>query len=269
MRTTVQVISYVEKVVCDGCLSKDGTQTEATDTLNLGERSWDLCLEHSVRFSRYLVDALGAGLPSDALEAEPVESVPESVTVEPETDVQGDAPAVEETEEPTAEADLADYVSRIRDNRKARNGKPLDANSQAARAQWSKHRERLAALPEKERADYVKWCAAEGKDARLSASHVEFRGFMWSNFPHMARAYADAMRGTSQQQEQTAPAEPVTPDACHLSDRERNKAVRQWARENGFDVPARGRIPMAVSQAYRLAHESRESADAKESHTAA
>ncbi|MEU9879894.1 Lsr2 family DNA-binding protein [Streptomyces phaeochromogenes] len=145
----------------------------------------------------------------------------------------------------------------------------LVPGSQAAQAQWSKHRERLAALPDKERADYLKWCATEGKGAQLTASHVEFRGFMWSNFPHMARAYADAMRGTSQQPEQTAPSEPMTPEARPLTDRERNKAVRQWARENGFDVPARGRIPMGASHAYRLAHESRESADAKESHSAA
>ncbi|MFJ9247890.1 histone-like nucleoid-structuring protein Lsr2 [Streptomyces sp. NPDC101776] len=267
MRTTVQVVSYVEKVVCDGCLSKDGTQTEATETLSLGDRSWDLCATHHDRFGRYLADALGSGLPDEQTDAEPVVSVPESGPVETETnDVQADAPTVTETEEPTPDADLVDYVSRIMDSRKARKGKPLDPNSQAARAQWSKHRERLAVLPEKEGADYAKWCATEGKDAQLTASHVEFRGFMWSEFPHMARAYADAMRGVPQQDQ--TPAESVTPEERPLSDRERNKIVRQWARENGFDVPARGRIPMAVSHAYRLANEERESGS-KESHTAA
>ncbi|MFD5700886.1 Lsr2 family DNA-binding protein [Streptomyces lasiicapitis] len=233
----------MEKVVCDGCLSKDGTQTEATETLNLGDRSWDLCLEHSVRFSQYLVDALGTGLPDEETEAETEAQAPS---------------AVAEPEEPTPDVDLADYVLRITDSRPASKGKPLDANTQAAQAQWSRHRERLAALPDKERTDYEKWCAAEGKDARLTASHVEFRGFMWANFPHMARTYADAMRSTPQRQ-----------DAGPLSERERNRAVRQWARANGFDVPARGRIPMAVSHAYRLAHEQGETADSQESHTAA
>lgn len=192
MRTTVQVISYVEKVVCDGCLSKDGTQIEATETLNLGDRSWDLCLEHSVRFSRYLVDALGSGLPD--------------TVAEPEADAEDvDAPTAAEAEESNADEDLTDYVSRITDSRKAFKGKPLKAGTQAAQAQWSKHRERLASLPDKERADYVKWCAAEGKDVRLTASHVEFRGFMWANFPHMARAYADAMRGRPQPHQINSP----------------------------------------------------------------
>ena len=260
MRTTVQVISYVEKVVCDGCLSKDGTQTESTQKLSLGDRSWDLCTSHHDRFSRYLMDALGSGLPDERSETVPVS---ESVTVEPGTDdVPEDAPPVAVTEDPTPDADLADYCARITDSRKARKGKPLDATSQAAQAQWSKHRERLSALPQKERADYVKWCAAEGKDSQLTASHVEFRGFMWSSFPNMARAYTDAMRGTAQQ-----PA-PAQPEERPLTDRERNRAVRQWARENGFDVPARGRIPMNVSHAYRAAHDGRESGS-KESHTAA
>ncbi|WP_190140514.1 hypothetical protein [Streptomyces longispororuber] len=145
-----------------------------------------------MRFSRYLVDALGSGLPDEEAEAE--------------TDAQDDdASTAAESEEPTADEDLADYVSRITDSRKAFKGKPLKAGTQAARAQWSKHRERLAALPDKERVDYAKWCAAEGKDVRLTASHVEFRGFMWTNFPHMARAYADAMRGRQQPQQINSP----------------------------------------------------------------
>ncbi|MEV0048312.1 Lsr2 family protein [Nocardia rhamnosiphila] len=31
------------------------------------------------------------------------------------------------------------------------------------------------------------------------------------------------------------------------------KAVREWARSNGHDVPARGRVPSAVLQAYQRA----------------
>jgi hypothetical protein len=31
------------------------------------------------------------------------------------------------------------------------------------------------------------------------------------------------------------------------------KAVREWARRNGHDVPARGRVPSAVLQAYQRA----------------
>ncbi len=32
------------------------------------------------------------------------------------------------------------------------------------------------------------------------------------------------------------------------------KDVREWARSNGFDVPARGRIPSEVREAYDAAH---------------
>ncbi len=32
------------------------------------------------------------------------------------------------------------------------------------------------------------------------------------------------------------------------------KAVRAWAQEQGLDVPARGRVPASVVEAYRSAH---------------
>jgi hypothetical protein len=36
-------------------------------------------------------------------------------------------------------------------------------------------------------------------------------------------------------------------------DREQNKAIRDWARQHGFQVSDRGRIPSEVSQAYHQA----------------
>ena len=33
--------------------------------------------------------------------------------------------------------------------------------------------------------------------------------------------------------------------------------MRQWARENGFEVPARGRVPELVREAYRVANSHR------------
>ncbi|WP_436842734.1 Lsr2 family DNA-binding protein [Streptomyces flaveolus] len=39
-----------------------------------------------------------------------------------------------------------------------------------------------------------------------------------------------------------------------MSERERNRAVRAWARENGYAVPTKGRIPMHVRHAYELTH---------------
>jgi hypothetical protein len=36
--------------------------------------------------------------------------------------------------------------------------------------------------------------------------------------------------------------------------RDQNKAIREWAAQNGYEVSERGRIPQGVSQAYRDAH---------------
>jgi hypothetical protein len=35
------------------------------------------------------------------------------------------------------------------------------------------------------------------------------------------------------------------------SDREQNRAVREWAQRHGFEISERGRIPMHVVEAYR------------------
>ncbi|WP_234347370.1 Lsr2 family DNA-binding protein [Streptomyces specialis] len=48
--------------------------------------------------------------------------------------------------------------------------------------------------------------------------------------------------------------EPVTRDREGISERERNRAVRRWAREQGYTVPDRGRVPMHVRHAYELSH---------------
>jgi nucleoid-associated protein Lsr2 len=39
-----------------------------------------------------------------------------------------------------------------------------------------------------------------------------------------------------------------------VSDRTRNKAIREWAAKNGFQVSERGRIPQEMADAYRAAH---------------
>lgn len=46
-------------------------------------------------------------------------------------------------------------------------------------------------------------------------------------------------------------AKPAAPAA---SDRERNQAIREWAREQGFEVSGRGRIPAHITEQYDQAH---------------
>jgi hypothetical protein len=65
MRKTVVI--EVEKTYCDACMRKD-VEVEATEVLSLAtsvegasDRAWDLCLEHSITFGRYLIDTLGIG----------------------------------------------------------------------------------------------------------------------------------------------------------------------------------------------------------------
>ncbi|WP_240803160.1 Lsr2 family protein [Streptomyces sp. A1499] len=49
--------------------------------------------------------------------------------------------------------------------------------------------------------------------------------------------------------------EPAQVDRSGMSDRERNRVIRTWARENGWpNLPAQGRVPMQVHHAYELAH---------------
>jgi Lsr2 len=50
----------------------------------------------------------------------------------------------------------------------------------------------------------------------------------------------------------STPAVPAVPDSGEAA--VDTKAVRAWALEQGLDCPARGRIPGAVTDAYRLAH---------------
>ncbi|MEU9191869.1 Lsr2 family DNA-binding protein [Streptomyces hundungensis] len=161
-----------------------------------------------------------------------------------------DAPEQTEREADT-DADLKDYCTRITDTRKATKGRKLIYGTQSARAQFERHRSRIGVITGNERTHYEEWCRHTGVDVNATASHVEFRGFLWVEFPDLARKYVDAMKGHS-----------GDPDT---SDRAENRLIREWARDHGYDVSKRGRLSMEVRHAYRLAH--RESAD-KESHAA-
>jgi hypothetical protein len=50
------------------------------------------------------------------------------------------------------------------------------------------------------------------------------------------------------------PARTVTIARRTASSRDENKAIRDWALENGYQISERGRIPQNVSDAYRAAH---------------
>jgi hypothetical protein len=60
-------------------------------------------------------------------------------------------------------------------------------------------------------------------------------------------------RTTTRRQRTTATAAGV-PVARTTSNREQTKAIRDWARQNGFDLGDRGRIPGAIVEAFEAAH---------------
>jgi hypothetical protein len=37
-------------------------------------------------------------------------------------------------------------------------------------------------------------------------------------------------------------------------DRDENRAIREWAADNGYEISGRGRIPQNMAEAYRAAH---------------
>ena len=50
------------------------------------------------------------------------------------------------------------------------------------------------------------------------------------------------------------PSRTVAASGRTASSRDENKAIRDWAAQNGYQISERGRIPQSVSDAYRSAH---------------
>ncbi|MFE4716231.1 histone-like nucleoid-structuring protein Lsr2 [Streptomyces sp. NPDC056728] len=104
------VVVEIEKTYCDACIRKD-VEVEATEVLSLAtsvkdaqDRAWDLCLEHSITFSRYLIDTLGVG------DGTVPEAAPELVSV-PEVDEHQDVTEAEPeavAEQPAEAAPVAE-----------------------------------------------------------------------------------------------------------------------------------------------------------------
>jgi len=62
--------------------------------------------------------------------------------------------------------------------------------------------------------------------------------------------FVEAARRTGTRRRERPSARPQQPSRPSGSDREYNNSVRQWARKNGWDIAARGRIPASVIDAY-------------------
>jgi Lsr2 len=78
----------------------------------------------------------------------------------------------------------------------------------------------------------------------------EYHNWM-DEYVAVARRVGGGGRGRSRAVSSSVPKARRAPAA---RDKEDVGAVREWARTNGFEVSARGRIPATVRDAYRAAH---------------
>lgn len=228
MRKTVLV--PVEKVLCDAHIARDGSEEEATETLTLGVRAWDLCAEHNATFARYLVDALGAGV-HDASPEPVVELAAESVA-EAEPDV----------EEEVAESGPVPSVMIA---------------GEAPGYDWETAREAVRNLGYQVvgRADESTVLLILGEGGERNGSKLRDaaeRGIGCMDVREPGRLKSAVCAGELVGGDPLP--EPAKVGPKEMSERERNRAVRVWARTNGYDVPTKGRIPMHVRHAFDVSH---------------
>ncbi|MBT2508089.1 Lsr2 family protein [Streptomyces sp. ISL-98] len=234
MRKTVLV--PVQHTFCDAHIARDGSEVEAAETLTLGRHTWDLCLEHNVIFGRYLVDALGV-----PAEGEAVATVPEPLPVA--------EPAPVADPEPEAEHEEATEPEPVRSVMLAGEVPGYD---------WDTAREAVRNLGYEVvgRADESTVLLILGEGGERNASKLTDaaeRGIPCMDVREPGRFKA-AVRSGELVGGDPLP-EPAKVGRSGMSDRERNRVIRAWARENGWpSLPVQGRVPMNVRHAYNLAH---------------
>ncbi|GAA1922185.1 hypothetical protein GCM10009716_33450 [Streptomyces sodiiphilus] len=261
MRKTVLV--PVEKMLCDAHIARDGSEEEAAETLTLGRHTWDLCLEHSVTFGRYLLDALGVPGEGSAPDG------PEEAATAAPTAVAGDAEQQPEEAAEPAHTDTEDATDTADDTAEESAPEETPAASGPVESvmvcgevpgySWQDARDAVRNLGYEVvgRADDSTVLIICGTGAERNATKL--RDARERNLPCLDAtrpgAFADAVCAGKLTGSDPLP-EPVKQDREGMSERERNRAVRRWARAHGFTVPDRGRIPMNVRHAYDLSQQS-------------
>ncbi|MEV4740315.1 histone-like nucleoid-structuring protein Lsr2 [Streptomyces sp. NPDC049555] len=254
MRKTVLV--PVRKSFCDAHIAKDGSEVEATATLSLGSFAWDLCLEHDVVFGRYLTDALG--VPAEA---------PAALVVTEQNDAEslGQPPAIEGRtsdsggQTPTMSVSGQDEPEDDDDPAEGERGEPVRPSVMVSGE--------VPGYTIDEAREAVRNC---GYDVVGRADDSTVLIICGEGAERNATKLADARARDVPCMDATAPGrfksavrageftggdplpEPVKIGRSGVSARERNRLVRSWARDNGFTVPEKGRIPMHVRHAYEL-----------------
>ncbi|MBA0051465.1 hypothetical protein E0L36_11345 [Streptomyces sp. AJS327] len=130
-------------------------------------------------------------------------------------------------------------------------GRKLNVAEQSARAQWARHRSRFQGITQDERSHFIDWAEYHGKGVDFTASHVEFRGWLWENFPAKAEHYVAQYKNS---QDVKTPDVPAVEIRDNIGRRiVKANEVRAWARENGYQIADRGRIPADIREAFKAA----------------
>lgn len=237
------VVVEIEKTYCDACVRK-GAEVEATEVLSLAtsvegasDRAWDLCLEHSITFSRYLIDTLGMGDGTVPQAAAPV-----SMQVEEDQDQHQDVTEVEAVSEPVAEVERKGSVVVA--------GLPDDYDVSDYRAALTNLGYKTVHKAQGDTVGIIvgtNGTNAVGKlldasEATLPClSTIEqpgaFKAAVQSGlltFPHAVPAVSKVYAVRSTEPEAGSP-----------------EAIRAWAKANGVPCASKGRISARIREAYK------------------
>nr|WTB30307.1 Lsr2 family protein [Streptomyces sp. NBC_00830] len=250
MRKTIVI--EVEKTYCDACMRKGG-EVEATKVLSLAtsaegatDRAWDLCLEHSITFGRYLIDTLGMG------DGTVSEAAAEPVSV-PEVDEHQDVTAAEPeavAEQPAEAAPVAEDVAEVeRKGSVVVAGLPDDYDVSDYRAALTNLGYKVVHKPQGDTVGIIVGTNGTNAVGKLTAAREAtlpclstleqpgaFKAAVTSGvleFPHEVPAPAKV---------DAKPAEPAEGSP---------EAVRAWAKANGLHCASKGRISAKIREAYK------------------
>ncbi|MEU5186980.1 histone-like nucleoid-structuring protein Lsr2 [Streptomyces klenkii] len=239
------VLVPVEKLLCDAHIARDGSEVKATEKLTLGGRAWDLCEEHAEKFAGFLVEALGepgadadtAEIPAEAPAGEEVEEFPPADT--DENDDQDDEEPVEDAADGTVQPSvmLCGAVP----------GYSWDDARDALRSAG------YQVVGRADESTVLLILGERGEHAAKKLQDAHERGIPCMDVRAPGR-FRDAVRSGQFEGGDPLP-EPVKTGLVGMTDRERNRAIREWAWAQGYRVTARGRLSARIKEAYERAHE--------------
>lgn len=256
----------VEEALCDAHIARDGSQVEATEALTLGERSWDLCPEHAERFGNLLEE-----------KAQPLTIGNRAWKVWSDHAEQFAGLLVEVLGEPGKRAaeDAPDADAQPGQEHDAVNDEPGEKTFEAEPAgpeqpsvmltgevpgySWDDARQALrnAGYRVAGRADDTTVLIICGEGAEKNATKLrDAREYRLPCMDVRAQGrFRDAVRAGEFVGGDPLP-ESAKAVSSGMSEREKNDRIREWGRNQGYELKDRGRLPLHVRKAYELAHQS-------------